>query len=229
MRKSNGKTAWSVTLQVQWPGVRPRHIFASSAVCFIAILFVTNVFSQEQVYSPAAPISPTTMAECSKLQGDYGRYQQKITEQHQACLDAHRKQSSPPAKSEPAGVCSVPACQSLHSRMYSAGSAGAAAVSECRQKVQKGLDDQAKKKKEQEAAQKHAKEDQAQDEDNRRRKAYSDEQERLRASQEARLGNKLRPMLLGGLSRNNCYKPKSNSGTMQPQRPGKNNKSAIAD
>lgn len=152
---------------------------------FSFVMFVAPLYCQELLSSPVSPVFPTSMTQCNQLQADYGKYQSKLTSEHSACLNAHKAAKSGPARNEPAGVCSVPACQSLHNRMYTASSTGGVAVSECRQKVQKLLDDQARKKEELDRALEHAKEDQRQAEDNARRKTSGDQQESLRASQEA--------------------------------------------
>jgi hypothetical protein len=149
--------------------------------------FVSVAWGQQQTYSrPPSAISPTSMAECDRLAGSYSRLQQRITADHQACLDSNSKSRSQGAKGpEPPGRCSVPVCQRLHDLMHDPFYAGAADVSACRQQVQAKLDQDRKRKEEEETRRRHIEEDRKAAADLRKRKEYGDKQDREQYTRDA--------------------------------------------
>jgi DNA repair exonuclease SbcCD ATPase subunit len=165
-------------------GDDPMTNLKSALLVFLCITPQLTKGGQQQAYSPPAPLFPTSMAQCDKFQADRAKFEKEISSQHEACLSSHRTNTSQKIQ-EPGGTCSVPACQSLHSRLASARSTGSMEVSACRQKVQKLLDDAARKKQEQESAARHAEEDRKEAEDNRKRKEYGDQEERMQAARDA--------------------------------------------
>ena len=149
-------------------------------------IFTSLVSAQQTVHSPASPAYPTSMAQCDKFKSDYDKFNKQLSDQHQNCLSTHSSgNSKSPKTPEPKETCSVPACQSLHTRMNSALSTASVEVAACRQKVQKILDDQVARKREQDSAAQAVKEDQAQAADNKSRKEYGDEQQRTQAARDA--------------------------------------------
>jgi len=143
-------------------------------------------------YSPSAPLNPTTMAQCERFQANYDKFVERLATQHQNCLDSHAK-SSPARKGvkggkgaapEPAETCSVPACQSLHTRWQSATSTGASEANSCRQRVQSAKDDQAREKEAEELAKRNREAEEKERKDNLARKKYSDDLERTQAARD---------------------------------------------
>jgi hypothetical protein len=153
-----------------------------------AILFLVAaapfVSAGQQIYSPPPPLYPTTMAQCDKFQSDYAKFENQISAQHESCLTSHTSNKAKKT-TEPSDTCSVPACQSLHTRLSSVRSVGSSEVSACRQKVQQLLDDAMRKKQGQDAAARRAEEERKEAEDSKRRKEYGDQQERSQAARDA--------------------------------------------
>jgi hypothetical protein len=162
---------------------------------FAVPILVSFVCGQGQVSSPPQPLFPTSMATCNKFQADYDRYTNRLTDEHERCLMSHASakgaasgataaKAGKAAAPEPVETCSVRACQSLHTRMYSAKSTGAAHVSSCRQTVQHALDEQARKKQAEEAAKQRDLDDKKQAGDDEARRRYSDLQESTQAARD---------------------------------------------
>jgi hypothetical protein len=141
----------------------------------------------QQSYSrPPSPISPATMAQCDKLQQAYTSLHQRIEEDHANCL-----KSGSPANSrslggpEPAGRCSVPACQHLHNLLHDPLYSGSPDVGACRQAVQAKLNDDKRRQAERDAQKRHEEEDRKAADEIRKMKEYGDKQEREKPQRDA--------------------------------------------
>jgi hypothetical protein len=172
-----------------------RFFEAVFALFFAILILVSFVSGQEQIYSPPQPLFPTSMVTCNKFQADYDKYTNQLTDEHERCLMSHARskgtasgattaKAGKAAAPEPVETCSVGACQSLHTRMYSARSTSAAQVNSCRQAVQHAMDDQARKKRAEEAAKQRDLDEKKEAADNEARRRHSDEQERTQAARD---------------------------------------------
>jgi hypothetical protein len=141
----------------------------------------------QQSYSrPPSPIFPTTMAECDKLQQAYGRLHDRIDADHTACLNASASHKAQPGRGpEPAGKCSVPACQKLHDLLHDPLYSGTPDIGACRQKVQAKLDENKKLQEARDAQKRHEEEDRKAADDLRKMKEYGDKQQREQSARDA--------------------------------------------
>ena len=164
---------FAVTFKRFLKGLLCLHLFASPFLnC------ATANGQQHQVISPVAPISPTKVSQCVKLQSEWDRYESYLNSAHEGCLNEHRSQRSQKTTDEPPETCSIRACQYLHLQLYSARSVAFVQIASCRQQVQRKLHEEAERTMEQDAANEAARGEEREAADNEARHKYGDWEER---------------------------------------------------
>lgn len=88
-----------------------------AAVLLLAPL-VTLAQQPQKYQAPATPAAPTRPEECQRLRDEWSALRQKISTEHQACLDANTGAGSNPNKAGVKNPCSRAACESLHQLLY---------------------------------------------------------------------------------------------------------------
>jgi hypothetical protein len=151
----------------------------------LASMIISLSWAQQSYSRPPSPVFPTTMAECDKLQQAYARLQQKISADHEACLQARSSPNAHSGGPEPAGKCSVPACQKLHNLLHDPLYSGTPDVAACRQKVQAKIDDDKKRQDALDAQKRHEEEDRKAADEIRKMKEYGDKEQREQGARDA--------------------------------------------